>query len=151
MRDEMATQIMGEVDVLNKKIDQVISSSNMALTEGAAAVVAAVNLLPAAYDKEAARAANTAILGVTDRLVEIIEKTLLDALKNTHTQPQLQHSSIVPGINMWLAAAAGSMLAFLAGLAVHFESVSQLLMGTFIFVAGGISCFFFLRHKNKKQ
>lgn len=79
-----------------------------------------------------------------ERSKSTMSAPLLQALSKT------QHS-IVPSTNMWLGAAAGTMLAFLAGLAVHFETVSQLLMGTFIFVAGGISCFFFLRHKNKKQ
>lgn len=109
---------IGELGVLNKKINE----------------------LPASMDA-ALQPTKTLINNLSAQLIADLE-----AKENSIGKPNKMSLATISvsgsSTNAWLAAAAGTMLAFLAGLAVHFETVSQLLMGTFIFVAGGISCFF---------
>ena len=94
-----------------------------------------IGQLPAALDGAADREMKRACDEAVRRLSNEVYKQNVTA---THSNA-----------NMWLAAATGALLAFVAGLAVRFESVSQLLMGTFIFILGGASCFFYFWHKRK--
>lgn len=121
IKDEALASVLGEIDSITEKLKNVVSSSNISLAEGAAAVAAALDRLPAASDKEAARSANAAILGVSDRMAEVVANAA-QALAQIEAQAQEHRDKTksykwAGGLILITALAAGASMYFLkAGL-----------------------------------